>query len=58
MNVRFAEPCRDEPLKLMDAEERIRDASANDGRTLEERQLTCQKDIFIGVFFDGTNNNI
>ena len=57
MNVRFSEPCRDAPLDLNGAEETIRVAIARDGRTQKELALTCTKDIFIGVFFDGTNNN-
>lgn len=42
---------------LMEAEERIRQSSAVDGRTPQELVLKCQQDIHVGVFFDGTNNN-
>jgi hypothetical protein len=57
MNVRFAEVCREQPLELHGAERFVRDASIVDGRSAKELALTCCKDIFIGVFFDGTNNN-
>jgi hypothetical protein len=57
MNVRFAEPCREVPLAFEDKEEAIQIANVRDGRTQKELTLTCQKDIFIGIFFDGTNNN-
>jgi len=57
MNVRFAEPCRDRPLRLEDPEERIRGLARRDGRTDQELACTCDKDIFVGFFFDGTNNN-
>lgn len=52
MNVRFAEPCRDDPLQLTKKEVDIADQS-------EERipAHLCQNDIFLGFFFDGTNNN-
>jgi hypothetical protein len=57
MNVRFAEPCRTNPLSFEGYEEWIFTINALDGRTQRDMALTCQKDIFIGVFFDGTNNN-
>lgn len=57
MNVRFAEPCRDNPLELIGFENRIEIDSIFDGRTQKDRMLPCEKDIYIGVFFDGTNNN-
>jgi uncharacterized protein (DUF2235 family) len=57
MNVRFTEPCRETPLELQPKEEDVRYATFRDGRTNEQMQKTCEKDIFIGVFFDGTNNN-
>lgn len=52
MNVRFAEPCRDDPLQLIKKEVDIADQS-------EDRipSHLCQNDIFLGFFFDGTNNN-
>lgn len=57
MNVRFAESCREEPLELLGPELKVQSNNYLDGRTQKETALTCQKDIFIGVFFDGTNNN-
>ena len=57
MNVRFAESCRESPLALIGTEGRVEAENINDGKTWKEILLTCQKDIFIGVFFDGTNNN-
>ena len=57
MNVRFAEPCRDQPLELLLPEKEVQFASLKDGRSNEDLQKTCEKDIYIGVFFDGTNNN-
>jgi hypothetical protein len=57
MNVRFAEPCRSEPLDFFDPERKVLTDSYLDGCTQKEMALTCHKDIFIGVFFDGTNNN-
>jgi hypothetical protein len=58
MNTRLAEECRDNPLEFnSQAELKVRVESIRDGRTQDELQLTCQQDIFIGVFFDGTNNN-
>lgn len=57
MNVRFSESSRESPLELMGPEIKVFNDSVTDGRTQKELALTCQKDIFIGVFFDGTNNN-
>jgi len=57
MNVRFAEPCRDNPLELNGFESPFERESINDGRTLKERCTTCQQDLYLGIFFDGTNNN-
>lgn len=57
MNVRFAESCRESPLALIGTEGRVEAENINDGKTRKEILLTCQKDIFIGIFFDGTNNN-
>jgi len=52
MNVRFAEPCREEPLKFFDPENRIAVDNADIPRCHE-----CVQDIYLGFFFDGTNNN-
>ena len=57
MNVRFAEPCREKQLDFVGAEWDVFASSVRDGRNQEQLQLKCEKDIFIGVFFDGTNNN-
>src|SRR5260221_86703 len=57
MNARFAEACRDQPLGLSRSEDVIRNESYIDGRTPKDLMLKCEKDIFIGLFFDGTNNN-
>ena len=56
MNVRFAEPCRANPMDFEGAEWDVLGASVRDGLAQKELALACQKDIFIGVFFDGTNN--
>lgn len=52
MNVRFAEPCRTDYLELVDAENRVY-ANNIDKPPCHE----CEQDIFLGFFFDGTNNN-
>jgi hypothetical protein len=57
MNARFAEPCRAVPLDLMPIEGAFEQESVRDGKTQKEMLLKCDQDIFIGVFFDGTNNN-
>jgi len=57
MNARFAELCRSQHLELVDVEGPISRAAQEDGRTERDRLLNCDKDIYIGVFFDGTNNN-
>jgi hypothetical protein len=57
MNVRFAEPCREKALELQAIERLIQTDQVNDGRPQKELALTCTRDIHIGVFFDGTNNN-
>ena len=57
MNVRFAEQCRDSHLELLPAELAIVQDSYKDNRTKQEQLCACSQDIFIGVFFDGTNNN-
>ncbi|MFC3531098.1 T6SS phospholipase effector Tle1-like catalytic domain-containing protein [Vogesella facilis] len=55
MTARFAEYCRSSPLKLEDEEVLV--ARRNERRPSPRESLTCQQDIFIGVFFDGTGNN-
>ncbi len=57
MNVRFSEPCRLKYLELDGPEFIVADKSIKDDRKPEELRQTCQQDIYIGVFFDGTNNN-
>jgi hypothetical protein len=57
MNVRFAETCREKPLELLSPEQDIQNENVRDGRTQRDILLKCEQDIFIGVFFDGTNNN-
>ena len=57
MNVRFAENCRQEYLEFEGFERQVQIKSLYDGRTHAQINLTCEKDIYIGVFFDGTNNN-
>jgi hypothetical protein len=58
MNARFAEPCRDNPLDLIGLEQFVERTSIDDDKTMmEKRCLTCHQDIYLGVFFDGTNNN-
>ncbi len=57
MNVRFTEHCRDAYLEFEEAERKVQFVRINDGRSKRELALTCTKDIHIGVFFDGTNNN-
>ena len=57
MNARFAEPCRDKPLNLIGSELDAERASILDNRTDEQLRMTCQRDLYLGVFFDGTNNN-
>ena len=52
MNVRFAEPCRENCLALSEWENKISEASINRPACHE-----CAQDIYIGFFFDGTNNN-
>lgn len=52
MNVRFAEPCRNEPLQFTGKEGEIAERAIDKPPCHE-----CQNDIFLGLFFDGTNNN-
>ncbi len=51
MSASLAQKCRDEPLKLSDQEDKIRWLNIN------QPAYTCQRDAFLGLFFDGTNNN-
>ena len=57
MNTRFAETCREDPLALIESEQNIARTSVKDGRTDREIRLACDQDIYLGIFFDGTNNN-
>ncbi|RZL02763.1 MAG: hypothetical protein EOP36_07630 [Rubrivivax sp.] len=57
MNIRFFEDCRERPLDLTESERKVLHINFTDGRTPKELTLSCTKDIYIGVFFDGTNNN-
>ena len=57
MNARFAETCRTNPLDFSDAEFPIYLSNFKDGRSDKDLLLKCEQDIYIGVFFDGTNNN-
>lgn len=52
MNIRFAELCREDHLELENAENDIFRMSID-----RPASHLCQQDIFLGVFFDGTNNN-
>lgn len=57
MNARFAEVCSADPMALIGAEQGLELRSVADGASERDRLLSCDKDIYIGVFFDGTNNN-
>jgi hypothetical protein len=57
MSARFAESCRPSPLDFEGAEWDVFIESGRDGRKPNDRPPPCEEDIFIGVFFDGTNNN-
>ena len=57
MSVRFAEPCRRSPLELAGVEQELEIESQIDKRPPKSAVFACDKDIYIGVFFDGTNNN-
>ena len=52
MNVRFAEPSRENPLKFQGTESEIAERAIDRPPCRE-----CQQDIYLGFFFDGTNNN-
>ena len=57
MKARFAESCRQAALELVGFEVDVEQSSLRDEISGRNRLLDCEKDIFIGVFFDGTNNN-
>ena len=57
MNARFSEKCRDNGLSLSVTESEVERFHIRDGRSQKDLMLECEKDIFIGMFFDGTNNN-
>lgn len=50
-NSRFAEECREDPLALQAYEVDVYLKST------ASKPLDCEKDIYLGFFFDGTNNN-
>jgi hypothetical protein len=52
MSARFAELCRENFIKLDPKEDLIYRKNADPPSC-----LTCEEDIFLGFFFDGTNNN-
>ncbi|MDW5419288.1 hypothetical protein R6242_22200, partial [Iodobacter sp. CM08] len=52
MPARFAEECSIKPLVLTQNEISIRLKNQDTPSC-----LTCEEDIFLGFFFDGTNNN-
>lgn len=52
MNVRFSEPCRENPLDFLGDELNIVNNAID-----KPKDGFCQNDIFLGFFFDGTNNN-
>lgn len=51
-DVRFAEPCPPNPLNFVDSEADIFRVN-----NLKPRSLECEQELFLGFFFDGTNNN-
>ena len=50
-NSRFAEECREDPLALQAYEVDVYSKST------ASKPLDCEKDIYLGFFFDGTNNS-
>ncbi|MFC7421275.1 hypothetical protein ACFQNF_15535, partial [Iodobacter arcticus] len=52
MVARFTELCRAEPLSFAKSEQIERDKNSGDYAC-----TSCDQDIFLGFFFDGTNNN-
>lgn len=57
MNARFTEECRLNHLDFEESERKIERLNIRDGRTEKDLALPCEKDIYLGMFFDGTNNN-
>jgi hypothetical protein len=57
MSARFAESCRVSALRLEGFESDVEVSNILDGRSNSQLQLNCDNDIYLGVFFDGTNNN-
>ncbi|MDE2430967.1 MAG: DUF2235 domain-containing protein, partial [Burkholderiales bacterium] len=57
MNARFTEECRLNHLDFEESERKIERLNIRDGRTEKDLVLPCEKDIYLGMFFDGTNNN-
>ncbi|MFC7421003.1 T6SS phospholipase effector Tle1-like catalytic domain-containing protein [Iodobacter arcticus] len=52
MSARFSSECREDPLKLVGPEDSQRTKTQN-----RPKCLPCEQDIYLGFFFDGTNNN-
>jgi hypothetical protein len=52
MSARFSEICRQDSLALLNEERAIQLKNIDTPSC-----LTCEEDIFLGFFFDGTNNN-
>ena len=52
MSAKLAEICRDNPLELVGTEKVIADNNLK-----PPPDYLCKRDAFIGLFFDGTNNN-
>ena len=57
MNVRFAEECRENYMELKGFEGGVQEFYWREGRSNADMLLKCEQDIFLGIFFDGTNNN-
>ncbi len=51
-NARFAEPCRDKYLELTEEEYGVKKINQK-----KFNPLKCEQEIYLGFFFDGTNNN-
>ncbi|WP_297575282.1 hypothetical protein [uncultured Deefgea sp.] len=52
MSALLAEKCRDQPLELVGKEKIIAETNSQ-----LPSSSSCQRDAFLGLFFDGTNNN-